>query len=706
LLIYLELSSNFLIVSEDITQKRFIQQELIANRERLEEAQLIAGLGTCEIDFKTLTYNFNNTFINILGLDSNDVNDLNDEKFLHLIHQDDRPRYKSYRDDVVSNKRNKFSIEYRIVDKNNNTKYLHSIGKIEFDKSGIPDKMFLTIQDISLQKQSEQLRQDIEIARKTADIKQQFFANISHEIRNPLSSIVGMSDLLLKSEMPNDQKQMCKTIMTSADSIMNLINDILDISRIEAGKMSLSPEKFSLYEMLDSVKLIFNPQANAKGIEIVYDIPDNLPEEIISDDKRLMQIISNLMTNAIKFTEEGDVMLKISMVEKIAENDYIIKIEIKDSGIGIDEKDIPKLFKSFSQIQSNVSKKATGSGLGLAISKHLTDLLGGEIGVISKPGEGSKFWFTFRSMLDQDIKEHKQEEAIEELVQGIDLEDITGSSLLLVEDKQVNQKVLTLMLEKLGCTVVVADNGKNALEIYQESEINAFDIFGKIKFDLILMDINMPVMDGEEATRLLKQNFLNIPPIIGLTANVEKKDIDRYKSIGMDDVLSKPIKFDELEKKLSYWLGVNKDKQLRKELELIDAVDIDNLPVLNPNTLKAITKQVKDSDFSMVEIFSSFISDMENIYKRWINAIEMNDFHSLKLVVMTVKGLSGNIGASQIHETARQIDKYLKVNQNQKAAAMMPMLARRYEAFKQHININYLNKSSKELRNTNKASDN
>lgn len=686
--------TNFLFVSEDVTQKRFIQHELISSRERLEEAQQIAGLGTCEINFQKKKILFNKTFSQILGIRDEDFHGFNDENFLNIIHAEDRNRYKNYREDIISKKKNRFSIEYRVIDKTNNVKYIHSIGKIEYAESGNAHKMFITIQDVSLQKQSEQLRQDIEIARKTADIKQQFFANISHEIRNPLSSIVGLSDLLLKSDISHDHMQMCKTIMASADSIMSLINDILDISRIEAGKMSLTPEHFSIYSLLESVKLIFEPQAEAKGLSIVYDIPDNLPTDIISDDKRIMQVITNLMTNAIKFTENGSVWFNVSLVEKIADDDYIIKIEVMDSGIGIQESDLPKLFKSFSQIHSNITKKAMGSGLGLAISKHLVDLLRGEIGVESLPGKGSKFWFTFRSMLISDIFDNKQEEQqMEEFIQGLDIHEIQGSSILLVEDKVVNQKVMTLMLEKLGCKVSIANNGKQAIELFQESEVNAFDIFGKIRYDLILMDVNMPEMSGTEAARLLTSHFKNIPPIIGLTANVDTDDIIAYKESGMDDVIAKPVKLEVLEKKLSYWLAVNREKVLNQELANTDAVDIDNLPVLNPNTLKAISKQVKESDFNLAELFKSFINDMEDIYKRWIHAIEMNDYHSLKTVVTTVKGLSGNFGASQMHETARLIDKYLKSGQNQKAASMMPLLAQRYEAFKKHITVNYLNKS-------------
>lgn len=690
--------THFLLVSMDITQKREIQHELISNRERLEEAQQIAGLGSCEINFKTEQIISNYTFCKILGISSEDLSGFKYEVLLKLVHPDDKARHRSYIDEVLNNQREKFSFEFRVVDKESagNVKIIHSLGKVEYSEEGKAEKMFMTIQDISLQKYSEKLRQDIEIARKTADIKQQFFANISHEIRNPLGNIVGLSDVLLKSQLNSEQEQMCKNIMLSADTILNLINDILDISRIEAGKMQLVPDRFSLYEMLENAKLLFAPQAESKGLSLSFSVPNNLPSDIISDEKRIMQVISNLLSNAIKFTEEGFVKLNVSLVEKIADDDYIIKVEVIDSGIGIDQKDQSKLFKSFSQIHSEVSKKTTGSGLGLSICKHFTDMLGGEIGVESKPEEGSRFWFTFRSLLMKESTEKKEKDILEEeITQNINLQDLKGSSVLLVEDKVVNQKVISLMLNKLGCTTTIANNGKHALELFQESEVNAFEIFGRIKYDLILMDVYMPEMDGVEATQLLKEHYNDLPPIIGLTANITDDDMKRYKDAGMDDVLSKPVKLEDLEQKLSYWIASKKSKILKEELEGLGAVDIDKLPILNPNTLKAITKQFKESEFDLVDIFNSFIDDMENIYKKWITAIEMNDYHSLKLVVMTVKGLSGNIGASQMHEVARQIDKYLKAGLNKKATNMMPLLAQKYEAFKTHIKANYISKQTK-----------
>ncbi len=683
--------NNFLLISEDITQKKAIQQELLSSRERLEEAQEIAGLGSCEIRFEEQDVKlfYNKMFSFILGIDHQD-DDFNEEKLNELIHPDDRQRYKSFKEDVLNNKRDKFSIEYRIIDKNNIFKHIHSLGKVEYADNGQPETIFLTIQDISLQKQSEKLRQDIELARKTADIKQQFFANISHEIRNPLSSIVGLTDLLLKSDLPEEQEQMCKTIMNSADSIMNLINDILDISRIEAGKMKLSTGKFSLFKFFKKVNNTFEPQAKAKGLAYVCNIPGNIPKEIISDENRLMQVVSNLVTNAIKFTNKGFIKIEVSILEKIAEDDYIIKVDVIDTGIGIETKNIPKLFKSFSQINSDIVQNSTGSGLGLSICKHLTDLLGGEIGVYSIPESGSRFWFTFRTLLTEDTSELKeQEEKFDEYIQNIDINDIKGSSVLLVEDKVVNQKVVSLMLEKLGCTVTVAKDGLHAIELFKESQVNAFDIFGKIKYDLILMDVNMPEKDGVEATEYIKKNFRNLPPIIGLTANVTDEDKLKYTKIGMDDVLSKPVKIETLEKKISYWLTLHKNKSMQEELLSIDTTEVEKLPILNPNTLKAISRQTKDSDFDLIDIFESFISDMEDIYNKWLNAIEMNDYHFLKHVVMTVKGLCGNIGASQMYETARKVDRYFKAGQDRKAAAMMPELAMRYEALKQHIKINY-----------------
>ena len=387
-----------------------------------------------------------------------------------------------------------------------------------------------------LQIQNDQLGEALEDAKAADKAKSMFLAIMSHEIRTPLNGIVGMSHLLNETKLDMDQQKKLGIIEFSAETLINLVNDILDFSKIEAGKLELDLDHFHLENLIKNIVELFQDRIQAKGLNISYHIESSIPTYIFGDQIRIRQILINLINNAIKFTEKGKVEILISQKkEESGLENITLKMDVVDTGIGISQENQAKLFQAFTQSDASFTRKFGGTGLGLAISKRLSELMGGEIGVESQEGDGSTFFFTIVVKKGEKVQ-----------IQTIDekLETTKPLHILLAEDNKVNVLVARQILEKAGHTVEVANNGMKAVELFQKGV-----------YDLILMDIMMPEMDGVEATWVIRQmereyNKKSIP-IIALTANVVKEDQKMYISNGMNDFLSKPIRPDLLLEKIA-----------------------------------------------------------------------------------------------------------------------------------------------------------
>jgi PAS domain S-box-containing protein len=378
--------------------------------------------------------------------------------------------------------------------------------------------------DITDLKQAQQIKHELDVSRKSAIFKQNFLANMSHEIRTPLTGVLGMVDILEQTPLSEEQKDYLKTLKNSGENLREIINQVLDYSKIEAGKVSIRPIVFEFRSFLHDAKNLFKYKQN-KDIKIKIVSHDQIPDYIIADRLRLSQILNNLTSNALKFTKEGSVTIRSAPVSINAKsNELVIKVEVTDTGIGIPVCMQKKLFIPFSQIEAADIREYEGTGLGLSICKQLVELMGGKIGVISQEGKGSTFWFTFTAFMAEGQLKNKKLEAN-------NTPNTKNLHILLVEDKVVNQKVIGLMLNSLGHSATIACNGKRALELYQPG-----------KFNLILMDIQMPVMDGITATQKLKEEYQILPPIVGLSANAFEGDRPKYMALGMDEYLTKPVK--------------------------------------------------------------------------------------------------------------------------------------------------------------------
>lgn len=388
-------------------------------------------------------------------------------------------------------------------------------------------KQNITIRDLT----EEKVRME-----EMAKLKSDFFASMSHEIRTPLNGIIGLVDLLIKSKINNHQRDCLNTIKGSSDDLMKVINDVLDLSKIESEKLDLLPSKTSLYEFCRRMIILFSERAKSKGLEINLVFGNDLPNYVMVDEHRLSQITSNLISNAVKFTDSGSITLSVNCLSS-SENMAKLQFKVEDTGIGIPEDKQTIIFNKYDQIAqaNNYLITQTGTGLGLSIAKKLVALMNGEIGVLSKEKFGSIFWFTI------DLPVLHNNKTAEREIQKFP-ENNFNFNVLLVDDRDINLKVASLMLNNLGCNVETASNGESAIEKYDASPS---------KFDLIIMDIQMPVMDGITATQKLRKKYEdNLAPIYGLSAQVIQNLHKTPEEIGFDYYLTKPLNLDELKNSL------------------------------------------------------------------------------------------------------------------------------------------------------------
>ncbi|MFD2531448.1 ATP-binding protein [Gracilimonas halophila] len=381
-----------------------------------------------------------------------------------------------------------------------------------------------------------QLEVATEELAKSTKAKSEFLATMSHEIRTPMNAILGMTHLLKQDSPRKDQVEPINILDFSGRTLLSLIDDVLDFSKIEAGKIEFENIEFELNKLISVIMESFKATASNKGIELKNEIEEGIPNVLIGDPARLTQILNNLVSNALKFTEEGQVKVEVSTVGDY-DDAVRLKFSIMDTGIGIEEERVDSIFESFTQASQNTKRLFGGTGLGLTISKQLAELQGGNISVESEEGEGSTFMIelTFdKATSTTEVEEHTKKEA--------DTHTITGLKVLLAEDNVVNQKVMIRFLERWNIEMEVVNNGEEALEALKESN-----------FDVILMDLQMPKMDGYEASeqiRKLDDPYKRNTPIIALTAAALKEVRERVYAAGMNDFVTKPFNPVDLEQKL------------------------------------------------------------------------------------------------------------------------------------------------------------
>ncbi len=646
----------------------------------------------------------------------------------------------------------------------------------------------------SLQEREVELEMARDSAIRSARVKGEFAANVSHELRTPLNGILGMLELLSAMGLSSKQREYVDIARNSSDALLALIDDILDFSKIDSGKLEVDSNAFNLREVLDDVVSIMASQAQSKNLDLAHLICTSVPQMVIGDARRIRQVLLNLCGNAVKFTSSGDIGIYVNQVESNNTN-ITLRFKVKDSGIGIPQTAKDKIFEAFSQADSSTTRKYGGTGLGLAICKQLVEVLGGDIGVESIPGEGSTFWFDLplkiantSSVVDTDdkgamdlrilvvddseivqfnvmqtlekwgayvecadngetallklrnavhINKPFDVALIDELMPGCNgielMRTITGNpkinatkmilltnqshpesflerfeeidgfllkpvlqsslydalstvmhgslnivnplfvhdretkelafnaTVLVAEDNVANQQVAIGMLEKLGCSVVVASNGEDALN----------DI-ARNRFDLIFMDCNMPEVDGYEATRRIRtlQGSDAGLPIIAMTANVQEGDRQKCLQVGMDDYLSKPLKMDRLRAKLLKWLP-------QTPTELVSDT-VDEITVLNdsPQSTGPIDEtrinELRDSvEGAFDQIVEAYIEDLPVLATSLEDAINARDADLIQHFAHSIKGSSKNFGVMELAEVSKEIEDLAKENKIQDLQTQM-----------------------------------
>ena len=525
-------------IARDITEIKNTQEKLILNEKLLNEAQKMAKIGSWEFDLITNDLFWSDELYNIFEIDKNVKENLY-QIYLNKIHSEYREPLQELINNAILEKKN-YEIEHTIITNDNKTKWILGFGEPIVNEEGEVIKLRGIAKDITTKKEIEAAIKSKESAELANKAKSEFLANMSHEIRTPLNGIIGFSDLLLKTNLDENQMVYMNNINHSANLLLEIINDILDFSKIESGKFELYFEPVNIRTLTQQVIDLFKSQYLNKNIELNLIIAPNVPEFIVADIVRLKQILVNLIGNALKFTNFGEVLLQIEEIKNVKNKFTTLCFSVIDTGIGIKEENLNKIFQSFVQEDVSTSKKFGGTGLGLSISNKILEKWNSKIEVNSIPGEGSKFNFsiTFKIAKSTEIKINVSQ-PINQVTNYESHKFSQKLNILIVEDNKINLLLCKKMTQMIlpNSTIFEAENGKKALEILNREPIN-----------LILLDIQMPEKNGYDTSSEIRKNEkLKKLPIIALTAGIMVGEKEKCFDYGMNDYISKPFKTVELQ---------------------------------------------------------------------------------------------------------------------------------------------------------------
>lgn len=522
-------------------------RELEDKNERLENlASLVDNSQeiTCIFNIRTFRIEeVNSTFKSMLGYEPSEVLG---STLISFFNEEDLVETKKIVKEEIKRRSEIFSFENRIVCKNGTQKWMRWKIIVKNNK-GFANAMDISVRKMTERKLSDNLAYLVRInkelteakrvAEASVQVKQEFMANMSHEIRTPMNAIIGFTNLLLKTDLNDDQRKQLENVKFSGENLIVIINDILDFSKIEAGKLAIEEAPFNLHEVTNNLLELMGPQVKEKGLSLELNQQEEISKYLIGDAVRLNQILLNLLSNALKFTQEGGITLSVHLIKK-EDKTLFLQFKVKDTGIGIKKEKQETIFDSFTQAEGDTTRKFGGTGLGLTIVKMLVQLLNGNVSLESEPGVGTTFIVNLPFNLDESDRQKEEEEE-----KGVE-KNLGELEVLLAEDNEMNQILAKRVIASFGFKLDVAENGAKALERFKEKD-----------YDIILMDIMMPEMDGLEATRRIREDFPEGKkdiPILAMTAFVFSEEEDyKYLESGMNDYILKPFHPDKLYQKIA-----------------------------------------------------------------------------------------------------------------------------------------------------------
>ena len=632
-----------------------LQASVATLRERDEDlraTQEVARLGVYSLDYGSDLFVGSDELREIYGLEPDEP--LSVTRWLEIMHPDDRPMMENIAARTPG--MTQLNLQYRVIrPKDGRTIWLQVVGKIERDESDKPIRVRGAVQDITQRCLAEQhiqslneeledrvqqrtaqleaLNQDLIRARDAANAgaraKADFLANMSHEIRTPMNAVIGFTHLALATDLTARQRDYVDKIMMAARSLLRLINDVLDFSKIDAGKLSLEQMPFSLDTVLAEVSDILAVQVSEKRLEMRFDTDRDVPPTLIGDAARLHQVLLNLLSNAVKFTETGMVRLSVAVATKDGER-VTLRFDVQDSGIGLSEEQQHRLFTPFDQADSSITRRYGGTGLGLAIARHLVELMGGEIGVESRLGEGARFWFTAGFGISTAA-------ALPPAREKRKVVDLAGARILVVEDNEINRMVTKDMLEQAGVDARFAENGVEGVRAVLEDG----------PFDGVLMDVQLPRMDGYTATRLIRANpgFADLP-IIALTANALQGDRDAALAAGMNDYIAKPVDPEAALETLGRWVRPAAPAAASAEDGVLDRT--------------AGLRRVGGNKALYDKILLRFTQDAGQFVATIRAVFETGDGEAATRLAHSLKSSAGTIGADEIQRCAARLEEFCR----------------------------------------------
>ena len=627
--------------ARDVSERVASEEALRLGRERLTGIIEGTHVGTWEWKVQTGELILNERWAEIIGYTLDELQPVSINTWVGFTHPDDFAESQRQLQACFRRVLEFYECEVRMRHRNGSWVWILDRGKVvEWSQEGAPLLMLGTHQDITARKQNEALLVEARHLAEAANrAKSAFLANMSYEIRTPMNAVLGLTQLVLDSELQPEQREMLDMVHASAKSLLGILNDILDYSKVESGRLELEQHPLNLRQLLQNFVSLFTNQLTGKNLTLKLHVAPDVPPLLIGDELRLSQVVGNLLSNAIKFTEKGGIDVHVEVAAR-GEAQVTLRFCVRDTGIGLAREQLDRLFQAFSQADPSITRKYGGTGLGLTISHRLVSLMGGDLTVSSVPGQGTAFSFTVILGLPRDNEPSGAVTHASTANLRFD-----GISVLLVEDNFFNAQVAEKFLSRRGACVTLARDGQEGVDWVRRQ-----------RFDAVLMDLHMPKMDGFEATRQIRAEFAGLEiPIIAMTAAVMPEDRLRCAEVGMSDFVAKPMDSEDLLRCLARWVKPRESIETTAADEHASVFDsLRSMPGFN--LVDALDRLGQDRAL-LRQLLLGFAADQADVREKLAHWIQLGDRGAAANLLHALKGAAGNLGASELAIVTERLER-------------------------------------------------